>query len=133
MALADKFCGKVQQEEFVQQMALEWLPGRTLTTGKFMRQVFRFDGCTFSEAHGTDSVTVTDLAEQSYTFTPDSSFVDSSTSTGVFPKEVVEVTRARVSPGMWTLTVTRTGGAIYQNGTIIRNGPDWTGYTGEES
>ena len=134
--LADKFTGKVEQQEFTQIVGVDsGISGTTvqvfwrhLISARSMEQVFRFEGCTYAEAHTTQSITVKDIGGATYTFTPQGSVTDGSSGTLALPKEEVRVARVRVSPHMWNLEVRRTGTAYYSDNSKIINAPNWTGY-----
>ena len=136
-ALADYFCGRVEQREYAQVHDFEFgtyangLGGtgayRNLVTARVVEQTFRFEGVPASLADSRASVTVTDVGGSSYTFAPSSSVTDGSSGSLVFEVESVQVSRARMSPRMWTLAVVRRAVRYYLNGERIAlsNEPAW--------
>lgn len=133
MALADFFDGKVEQEEFTQSVAVDagytggYIPVwyRNLITRKAKTQTFTFTGCSYSDAHSTGSVEVTDIGGATYTVPLDPSFTDSSSGSAVFETESVRVRRRRISYHLWEVVVSRTGSAYYNNNMLWINGPSW--------
>lgn len=135
--LSDYFCGRVDQREYSQVHDFEFgtysngIGGtgayRNLVTARVVEQTFRFEGVPASLAESTGSVTVSDVGGASYTFAPVSSVTDGSTGSRVFEVESVQVSRARATPHMRTLTVTRRATRYYLNGSRIAlaNEPAW--------
>lgn len=134
--LADYFCGRVDQREYSGVFDFEYgtvstgvvsSAYRNLVTARTVEQTFRFEGVPASLVDSTASVTVADIGGKSYTFAPFCSFTDGSTGTRVFEVESVNVSRVRMSPHMWELTVTRRGVRYYVNGTKLNlaNEPAW--------
>ena len=144
--IADCFTGRVIQREYAQEFDFEFIPNytvvtkdgveiqryissytRNFVTAKVVEQTFRFTGMTREQAFGTASITVSDLAGVSYTFTPKPSVTDGSTGSRVMIVEEVAVQRTPVSPHMWELVVTRRGFKYYVNGSAIAlpNTPAW--------
>ena len=80
-----------------------------------------------SLAESTGSVTVTDLGNKAYTFALVSSVTDGSSGSRVFEVESVQVSRARTTPHMRTITVTRRATRYFLNGSKITlsNEPTW--------
>ena len=134
--MQDCFQGRVQQREYAQFVAKETLPtalvdgkpigwyNRTYTA-RFVAQTFVFLGLTETQANSTSAITVTDVSGTSYTFTPVNTIVDGSSGSATFEKERVDVERVRMSPHMWSLRVTRTGGKLYAGNTAIIDPPTW--------
>ena len=140
MSMADKFCGKVQENEYTQldNFSAGMKPGIVIGQGtpqniwyrdsivrKTKEQTFRFEGLTYAEAHSNGSINVVDVEGASYTVPLESSFHDASTGTLVMCDEKVQVSRGKMSPHMWWLEVRREGSAFYINGTQIFSGPAW--------
>lgn len=135
--LSDYFCGRVDQREYSQVHDFEFgthsngiggtVAYRNLVTARVVEQTFRFEGVPPSLAKYTGSVTVTDLGGSSYTFALVSSVTDGSSGSRVFEVESVQVSRARASPHMRTITVTRRATRYYLNGSRITlsNEPTW--------
>lgn len=135
--IADYFCGRVEQREYSQVHDFEFgtysngIGGtgayRNLVTARVVEQTFRFEGVPSSLAESTGSVTVTDVGGASYTFAIKSSVTDGSTGSRVFEVESVSVQRARMSPHMGALSVTRRATRYYLNGAKIAlsNEPAW--------
>lgn len=135
--LSDYFCGRVDQREYSQVHDFEFgtysngIGGtgvyRNLVTARVVEQTFRFEGVPASLAESTGSVTVSDVGGASYTFAPVSSVTDGSSGSRVFEVESVQVSRARATPHMRTLTVTRRATRYYLNGSRIAlaNEPAW--------
>lgn len=144
--LSDYFCGRVDQREYSQVHDFEFVPNyvnitdqngntttrvasytRNLVTARVVEQTFRFEGVPASLAESTGSVTVSDVGGASYTFALVSSVTDGSTGSRVFEVESVQVSRARATPHMRTLTVTRRATRYYLNGSRIAlaNEPAW--------
>lgn len=135
--LSDYFCGRVDQREYSQVHDFEFgtysngiggtVAYRNLVTARVVEQTFRFEGVPASLAESTGSVTVTDVGGSSYTFALVSSVTDGSSGSRVFEVESVQVSRARASPHMWTITVTRRATRYYLNGSRITlsNEPTW--------
>lgn len=121
--LADFFDGKVDQQEYSQSVAV--IAGEGRYTADVKTQRFTFVAVPSDLAHSESEITVTDIDERQYTFTPKGSFSDASTGYAVFATEEVKVTRARLSYHLWTLTVERTGRRLYLDGEIKFNGPSW--------
>lgn len=127
--LSDYFCGRVDQREYSQVHDFEFgtysngIGGtgayRNLVTARVVEQTFRFEGVPASLAESTGSVTVSDVGGASYTFALVSSVTDGSSGSRVFEVESVQVSRARATPHMRTLTVTRRATRYYLNGSHI--------------
>lgn len=127
------FCGRVEQNEFTQIVDLN-----TGTTGGFIpvfyrelvkrnakTQTFTFTGLNETDANTTSPQTVEDFGGTSYTVPMASSATDGSSGTKVFETESVQVTRRRLSPGLWEVVVKRTGSEYWANNVRIINGPSW--------
>ena len=144
--LSDYFCGKVDQREYSHVHDFEYVPNyvnitdkdgnttthissytRNLVTARVVEQTFRFEGVPDSLAESTGSVTVTDVGGASYTFALVSSVTDGSSGSRVFEVESVQVSRARTTPHMRTITVTRRATRYFLNGSRITlsNEPTW--------
>lgn len=135
--LSDYFCGRVDQREYSQVHDFEFgtysngIGGtgayRNLVTARVVEQTFRFEGVPASLAESTGSVTVTDVGGASYTFALISSVTDGSSGSRVFEVESVQVYRARTTPHMRTIIVTRRATRYFLNGSKIElsNEPTW--------
>lgn len=110
------FCGKVEQREYAQFLLKERVPTlfidgmpaawKTITwLSKTKEQTFRFEGLTAAQAHATGPVEVTDVSGTSYTVPMVSEVTDGSTGSAIFVSHAVEVTRRRMTPHMWEVTV----------------------------
>lgn len=117
------FRGKVVQEHYQQSVAV--IQGEGRYVGTYETQSFTFEGLTESQANYDGEITCTDVAGTIYTFNLRESFTDASTGSAVFATEECRVQRTRVSPHLWTVTFTRTGAKLYQNGVLKFNGPTW--------
>lgn len=137
--MQDCFQGRVQQREYSQFVAKETRPSAIVDgvptgfynvtyTARFKVQIFVFLGLTEAQANSTSQITVTDVSGTSYTFTPRTKIVDGSSGSASFEQERVDVERVRMTPHMWSLVVTRTGGELYAGNSKIISAPAWTGW-----
>lgn len=113
----------VVQKERVPAAYLNGIPSSwrdDLYTARTKERTFRFIGLSETDAFSTNPQTIGGV-----TIPMQSSFTDGSSGTAVFQKETVRVTRERMSPSLWTVTVTQTGSELYLNGTLLIAGPTW--------
>lgn len=126
MALSSHFTGRVAQREYAQTFDFEYAGGvRSLVTAKVVEQSFRFTGCSYSDAHTTSDVSVTDNNGTVWTVPMKSSIVDGSAGFRVMIAEEVNVQRTPITPHMWEVVVTRRGSRYFVNGTKVVDGPAW--------
>lgn len=123
----DAFAGTVEQSDYTQVYDFEYgtygngttgVSGsyRNLVTAKVTERAFRFQGLSYANAHATDSQTVKDAAGNSWTVPFASSLRDGSTGSRVFEVYSCTVTRTRMSPLLWEVTVRTRDTEYYVNG-----------------
>lgn len=126
LTLADYFDGNVQDEEYAQPCAKD---GMGRWSGIHRVQQFTFTGVPTSIkdqiGSALKSVTVTDISGKQYTLSLVPKDEDSSTGTAWFSKEIVRISKSRMSYHMWIISVQRTGGELLLNGATFYSGPSW--------
>lgn len=115
-SVSECFCGKVEQREYAQFLSKEQVPtlfvdGKPAAwkivtyLSKTTEQTFRFEGMTHAQAHETGTVEVTDVHGVKYSVPMQSEVTDGSTGTAIFVSHEVQVSRRRMTPHMWEVTV----------------------------
>lgn len=122
------FNGKVEQNEYVQVYdfqtyehsdAANTYRWRELVTQKVVEKIYRFSGLSYSNAHSTTAVTVSDASGHSHSVPMASGFRDGSTGDKVFEVYSCNVIRQPMSPHLWEVTVKVRESEYFVNGEKI--------------